>query len=279
MNEENQELINLDKVIREKSPGLYRQIPRCCIAYLRRKIHQDELNDILTRYANRDGVDFMTAVVDYFGLHLQVRGLDKIDRDGRYVFASNHPLGGLDGICLSAVIGKRFDKKIKYIVNDLLLHIKNLRSIFVPVNKYGMQSRNSIQLKNEAFSSDNQVITFPAGLCSRKKNGKIRDMEWKRTFILKAIETKRDIVPVHFEAHNSNFFYTVATIRKRLGIKFNIELVFLPDEMFKNKNKTFIITLGNPVPWQSFDESKTALEWANDVKEKVYAMSEALISQ
>lgn len=273
MSEENQELINLDKVIREKNPGLYKRMPRCCIAYLKKKIHQDELNEILIQYADKDGVDFMTSVVDYFGLHLRIRGLDKIDRKGRYVFASNHPLGGLDGICLSAVIGERFDKKIKYIVNDLLLHVKNLRSIFVPVNKYGLQSRNSTRLIDETFLSDNQVITFPAGLCSRKTNGEIRDLDWKKTFVLKAIESKRNIVPVYFEARNSNFFYTFANIRKRLGIKFNLELVFLPDEMFKSKNKTFTITFGNPIPWQSFDRSKTTSEWVSDIKGKVYAMS------
>ncbi|MDR1809926.1 MAG: 1-acyl-sn-glycerol-3-phosphate acyltransferase [Prevotella sp.] len=273
MDKRNQELINLDKVIREKSPVLYKRLPQCCIAYLKRKIHQDELNDILIRYADRDGVDFMTAVVEYFGLHLRVEGLDKIDRQGRYVFASNHPLGGLDGICLSAVVGEWSDKKIKYIVNDLLLHIKNLRSIFVPVNKYGAQSRNATQLINEAFWSDNQIITFPAGLCSRKTGGKIRDLEWKRTFIQKAVETRRDIVPVFFEARNSNFFYTFANIRKHLGLKFNIELVLLPDEMFKNKNKTFTITFGNPIAWQTFDRTKTASEWANNVKETVYSLS------
>jgi 1-acyl-sn-glycerol-3-phosphate acyltransferase len=276
MNEENQELIDLDKVIREKNFGLYKRLPQCCIAYLKRKIHQDEINEIITRYADKDGVDFMTSAVGYFGLHLKTKGLDEIDKNKRYVFASNHPLGGLDGVCLSAVIGEQFDKKIKYIVNDLLFHLQNLRSIFVPVNKYGAQSRHSMQLIDEAFSSDNQVITCPAGLCSRKTNGKICDLEWKKMFIQKAVENKRDVVPVYFEASNSNFFYTFANIRKRLGIKFNIELMFLPDEMFKSKNKTFTITFGKPIPWQTFDRTKTALEWADDVKKKVYTMSQTL---
>ncbi|GAB6010711.1 1-acyl-sn-glycerol-3-phosphate acyltransferase [Viscerimonas tarda] len=269
---EEQKLIDLDKVIKGKAPEIYRKIPECCISYLKRKIHQDELNEILTLYADRDGVDFMASVVDYFNLNLRVEGVDKLNKEGRYIFASNHPLGGLDGICLSAVIGEKFDKKIKYPVNDLLLNIRNLRSIFVPINKYGSQSRNAAGLMNEAFASDNQLITFPAGLCSRKIKGKICDLKWKKMFILKAIETKRDVIPVYFDACNSNFFYRFANLRKRLGIKFNFELVFLPDEMFKNKNKTFTIIFGEPIPWQSFDKSKTPSAWADEVKEKVYSL-------
>jgi 1-acyl-sn-glycerol-3-phosphate acyltransferase len=274
MTDEKQELIDLDRVVREKNPALYGKIPRCCLSYLKKKIHQDELNDILIKYSNREGVDFMESVVEYFGLDVRVNGLDNIERSGRYVFASNHPLGGLDGICLSAVIGKKFDKKIKYLVNDLLLHIRNLRPIFVPVNKYGQQSKKAAEAIHEAFLSDDQIITFPAGLCSRRTNGKICDLNWKKNFIQKAVETERDIVPVYFDACNSNFFYRFANIRKRLGIKFNIELVLLPDEMFRNKNKTFTVTFGEPVPFQAFDKSKTTAEWAKYVKNKVYALAE-----
>ena len=275
MKKENQELIDLDTVIKNKAPLAYRKIPKCCISYLKRKIHQNELNEILTIYADRDGVDFMTSVVEYFGLSLNVSGLDKINKEGRYIFASNHPLGGLDGICLSAVIGEKFEKKIKYPVNDILLHIKNLRSIFVPVNKYGSQSRGAAGLINEAFTSDNQIITFPAGLCSRKINGEICDLKWKKMFVIKAIETQRDIVPVHFNASNSNFFYRFASVRKRLGIKFNIELLLLPDEMFKNKNKTFTITFGKPISWKALNTSKLPSEWADEIKEKVYSLKNA----
>lgn len=266
------ELIDLDKVIKDKAPGLYRKIPGFAISYLKKKIHQDELNEILTVYADKDGVDFMQSCVDYFNLKLNVSGLDKLDKSRRYIFASNHPLGGLDGICLSAVIGKEFDKKIKYPVNDFLLYLKNLRSIFVPINKHGSQSKKAAALMSEAFASENQIITFPAGLCSRKKAGKIVDLEWKKMFILKAVENKRDVVPVYFKAANSKFFYRFANIRKKLGIKFNIEMLFLPDEMFKNKNKTFEITFGEPIPWETFDNSKSPSQWVAFVKDKVYSM-------
>lgn len=266
------ELIDLDKVIKDKSPELYKKLPKAIVSYLKRKIHQDELNEILTLYADKDGVDFMQSCVEYFKLNLEVSGLDKIDKQNRYIFVSNHPLGGLDGICLSAVIGKEFNKKIKYPVNDFLLYLRNLRSVFIPINKHGSQSKQAANLLNEAFASDNQIITFPAGLCSRKIKGEIIDLDWKKMFILKAIESKRYVVPVYFEATNSKFFYKFANIRKRLGIKYNIEMLYLPDEMFKNKNKTFKITFGEPISWEFFDHSKKPAQWAEYVKGKVYSL-------
>lgn len=268
-------IIDLDKVLQNKAPKIYNKIPRFAINYLKRKIHVDELNEILTIYADKQGVDFMEAVVGYFNLNLEVNGLEHILSDGRYIFASNHPLGGLDGICLSAIIGKKYDKKIKYLVNDILYYIRNLQPIFLPVNKHGAQAKKIAKETSDAFNSDNQIITFPAGLCSRKQNGRIYDLEWKKSFIQKAIESKRDIVPIYFRGHNSNFFYRFANIRKLLGIKFNIEMVLLPDEMFKNKNKTFSITFGKPIPYSTFDHSKSGQQWAQYVKEIAYKLGES----
>ncbi|WP_165041018.1 1-acyl-sn-glycerol-3-phosphate acyltransferase [Dysgonomonas sp. ZJ709] len=267
--------LDLDKVLQSKAPKIYNKIPRFAINYLKRKVHVDELNEILTIYADKKGVDFMESVVGYFNLTLDVDGLDSIPTDGRYIFVSNHPLGGLDGICLSAIIGKKYDKKIKYVVNDILYYIRNLQPIFLPINKHGTQAKQVAKETNEAFDSDNQIITFPAGLCSRKQNGRIYDLEWKKNFIQKAIESKRDIVPVYFRGLNSNFFYRFANARKRLGIKFNIEMVLLPDEMFKNKNKTFSITFGQPIPYSTFDHSKSAQQWAEYVKETAYKLGES----
>lgn len=275
-NKNTPELIDLDKILQEKAPKLYKKIPSFFMNYMKRKIHVDELNEILTIYSDQYGVDFMQSLIHYFNLDLKVEGLDKIDPEGRYVFASNHPLGGLDGICLSAIVGERFDKKIKYLVNDVLYNIKNLRPIFVPINKYGTQMKEKMKGINDAYASENQIITFPAGLCSRKTNGKIIDSDWQKSFIQKAVEYKRDIVPVFFEARNSNFFYSFAFFRKALGIKFNIELFFLPDEMFKNKNKRFRVKFGTPISWTLFDFSKkTAKEWAKDIKDITYSLAPA----
>lgn len=263
-------LIDLDKVLETKAPKLAKRIPKFVVNHIKRKVHVDELNHILTIFADKKGVDFMNSVVDYFGLSLEVKGLENIPDDGRYIFASNHPLGGLDGICLSSIIGNKYKKKVKYIVNDILYYIENLKPIFLPINKHGAQARQAMLETANAFSSDNQIITFPAGMCSRKQKGQIVDLEWKKSFIQKAIESERDIVPIYFEAKNSNFFYKFANIRKRLGIKFNIEMIFLPDEMFKNKGQTFSITFGKPIPYSTFDKSKNANQWADYVKDIAY---------
>ena len=262
--------IDIKQVLRQKAPSAARKIPGFMVDYLIRTVHQDELNEILRRYHDKDGVAFMQELIGYFDLNLELVNEENIPAEGRYIFASNHPLGGLDGICLSAIIGGRFDGKIRYLVNDLLLYLSNLRSIFVPINKHGAQGKKNAELIEKAYASDNQIITFPAGLCSRKQNGKIQDTEWKKSFIQKAVEYRRDIVPVFFEGRNSNFFYCLANMRKALGIKMNYEMIYLPDEMFKSKHKTYSIHFGKPIPWQTFDSSRKPAEWAEWVKEIVY---------
>ena len=268
--------IDIKQVLRQKAPSAARKIPGFMVDYLIRTVHQDELNEILRRYHDKDGVAFMQELIGYFDLNLELVNEENIPAEGRYIFASNHPLGGLDGICLSAIIGGRFDGKIRYLVNDLLLYLSNLRSIFVPINKHGAQGKKNAELIEKAYASDNQIITFPAGLCSRKQNGKIQDTEWKKSFIQKAVEYRRDIVPVFFEGRNSNFFYCLANMRKALGIKMNYEMIYLPDEMFKSKHKTYSIHFGKPIPWQTFDNSKTRMEWAQYVKEQVYSIRDSL---
>lgn len=262
--------IDIKQVLRQKAPSAARKIPGFMVDYLIRTVHQDELNEILRRYHDKDGVAFMQELIGYFDLNLELVNEENIPAEGRYIFASNHVLGGLDGICLSAIIGGRFDGKIRYLVNDLLLYLSNLRSIFVPINKHGAQGKKNAELIEKAYASDNQIITFPAGLCSRKQNGKIQDTEWKKSFIQKAVEYRRDIVPVFFEGRNSNFFYRLANMRKALGIKMNYEMIYLPDEMFKSKHKTYSIHFGKPIPWQTFDSSRKPAEWAEWVKEIVY---------
>lgn len=262
--------VDVREVLRQKAPSVAGKIPGFIINYLIRIIHEEEINDILTRYHDKEGVDFMQELIGYFDLSLKIIGEENIPSDGRYVFASNHPLGGLDGICLSAVIGRRYDGKIRYLVNDLLLYLTNLRSIFVPINKHGAQGRENARLIDEAYASDNQIVTFPAGLCSRMIGGKIQDMEWKKSFIQKAVEYKRDVVPVYFEGRNSAFFYAVAALRKKLGIKMNYEMIYLPREMFRSRHKTFCIHFGKPVPWQTFDGSRKPTDWAGWMREQVY---------
>ncbi len=266
--------VDIDHILRDKSPKYYNKIPKFLINWLKRTLHQDDINGILERNQGVEGVPFMRALIEKeFNLSLQIKGEENIPVGGRFTFASNHPLGGLDGICLSAILGEKYDGKIQYLVNDVLYYIDPLKPIFVPINKYGSQAKESARAINEAYASDNQIITFPAGLCSRKQKGEIRDSEWMKSFIIKSTEHKRDIIPIYFAGKNSNFFYNFANLRKASGMKFNIELIYLPGEMFKNSNQSFTITFGRPISWQMFDKSKTASEWAQQVKDLVYSMA------
>jgi putative hemolysin len=270
MEENNSIQLDIERILQQRVPTIAKKIPRFALNYLIRTVHQKEINDILTRYHDKEGVEFMIELLDYFKLTLKIVGEENIPTSGRYTFVSNHPLGGLDGICLSAVIGEKFQGKIKYPVNDLLLNLPNLKSIFIPINKHGAQGRKNARIMDEAYLSDNQIITFPAGMCSRKENGVLNDSEWKKSFIQKSIEYQRDIVPIYFGGENSSFFYRLARFRKKLGFKVNYEMIYLPDEIFTNKTRTFTIYFGKPISWETFNKDKSASQWAAWVKEIAY---------
>lgn len=266
-------LIDIDKIIREKAPDKYKLIPKFIISYLKRIIHQDEINPFLKESKDKTGVDFLEATMIFLDVRLVIKGEENLPDKGLCTFVSNHPLGGQDGVALGYILGKHYNGKIKYLVNDLLMNLHNLAPLFIPVNKTGSQNRQFPAMVKAGFTSDNHLIMFPAGLCSRRRNGVIKDLEWKKTFIVESVKSQRDVVPIHFEGRNSNFFYNLANASKRLGIKFNIAMLYLADEMFKNRHKTFTITIGKPIPWQTFDHSRSASEWAQYVKETVYKLA------
>lgn len=266
-----QNLIDIDKVIASKSPRLQRALPRFIVRYLKRIIHQDEINEVLQKHGHKQGVDFIDEALKVMQVTYSVKGIENLKPDGRYLFASNHPLGGLDGMILIHLLGKRYPE-VKFPVNDLLMHITQLHNIFIPINKHGAQSSQNVKLMDATFASDAQVLYFPAGLCSRKQHGRIEDLEWKKSFIVKAIQHKRDIVPVFFSGRNSNFFYNLAKLRTFLGIKANIEMLYLVNEMFKQKGKSITVIIGEPIPYTAFDSSKSPAEWAKWVKAIVYGL-------
>ena len=267
-------LIDVREALRQKAPSLARKIPAFLVNCLCRLVHEEELNGILEHYPDLEGVAFMQALVREFELTLQVSGREHLPPEEQpCIFVSNNQLGGLDGICLAALLGERYGENLYYLVNDLLMYIPQLQSIFVPVNKHGLQSREAALRTDAAYRSGRQILTFPAGLCSRRQKGRICDTAWKKSFIRKAVAYRRDVVPVYFDGRNSAFFYRLASLRKRLGIRMNIEMLFLPGEMFKNRRRTFRIRIGVPVPWQTFDASESPDEWAEWMKEKVYLLS------
>ena len=209
-------------------------MPGFIISYLKRVAHQEDINDFIRRHGHRQEFDFVDAIIDEFGAHVKVAGIENIPKTGGCIFAANHPLGGLDAMALVQIVG-RTRKDIRFIVNDILLQLKNLKGIFIGVNKHGKNTPDIYANLDELYASGSGVLIFPAGLVSRKRDGKIRDLEWRKSFITKARKNELDVIPVFIKGKNSEFFYNLARFRERIGIKANIEMLYLADEMYRQK--------------------------------------------
>ena len=268
--------LNIREILNKRIPKKKRRwIPSFLIGGVEKLIRQKELNEILRATLPSEGSEFARRVLDYLDISLSVEGLENLKEGGRYMFASNHPLGGLDGMALITVLGAKYgDDNIRFLVNDMLMNVDPLRNIFLPVNKFGKQGKAYAKIINEKMESDCQIFQFPAGLCSRlHDNGEISDLEWQKSFISKAIEYKRDIVPVFFEGRNSKKFYKTARWRKKLGIKFNLEQILLPSELCKARGSKYRIVFGKPVSWQSLvDSGKTHKQLASDLRALSYSL-------
>ena len=274
MEMEQNNLIDLRKIFTAKVPKLMKHMPEWLFRKIQRLLHEDDINEILTKYADQQGLDFINAVVADFNLDLVLQGVDNLMASDRILVASNHPLGGLDGIALIGAVGNHRGETLTP-VNDFLMFVKNLQPIFIPVSKVGSATANreeSLKLFNETFAGPATICYFPFGLCSRKSNGKIIEKKKKKTFVTKSRASQRDIVPVHIEGRNSNFFYNLALWRKRLGIKVNIEMAFLVDEFFKQRNKQLTITFGKPIPYQTFDRRFSDAQWAEKLRTFSYQL-------
>ena len=274
MESQNKDLkLDINAIIASKSERLAKCAPKFLIRWMKKIIHQDELNQILQYSNGTIDVEFADKVLQWLNVKSNVKFIDRESLDPRrkYIFVSNHPLGGLDGLTLISLFGKTFGN-IKFVVNDILMNVIPLRNIFVPVNKHGRMGKDYGQMIHDAYASDAQMLYFPAGLCSRLIKGEITDLEWKKNFIKQARKYNRDIVPIYFGGQNSKFFYRLAKIRKALGIKFNIEMIFLPDEMFKQKNSIFDVIIGKPIPISTIDTSKNLQQWCEEIREKCYEL-------
>lgn len=273
---QNNKYIDVEKILKEKAPKFYRLIPKFFISKIKKILHEDEINAAMNEIGHLQNLEFNDAVLKKLNTSVNATGLENIPEQGKIIIASNHPLGGLDGMALmKAVSQKRRD--IKFIVNDVLLKLENYSGIFVGVNKLGSTPKNALLEVEKVFASDNAILFFPAGLVSRKQkiDGKwqIQDLEWNKTFVQKAVEYSKPIIPVFIEGKNSEFFYNLSYWRKKIGIKGNIEMLFLPDEMFKQKNQTVNIYFGSAISPQILDKSKNYREWANVIKKYIYSNS------
>lgn len=267
-----EKFIDIEKVIAEKNPRLLKSLPGFIISYIKKVLHQDQINGFIAVHGNNYGFDFIEKIIEEFGVSVETIGIENVPQTGGIVIASNHPLGGLDALAMMHILSKK-RKDMRFIVNDILLTFKNLKELFIPVNKHGKSGAESVKMINAQFASEQLTLVFPAGLVSRKQErGIIKDLEWKKSFITKARQYQRDIIPVYVEGINSNFFYNLSRWRKRLGIKANIEMFYLMDEMYKQHGKKITIYFGKPIKYSTFDKSKTDEQWANYIKELVYKL-------
>lgn len=265
--------IDTGAVLRQKAPRLARWIPRPLVGWLRRTIHEREINHILAHHWGLPPREFIRAVFRYLEVSYTSSGLDRLDPAGRYLFVANHPFGGMDGMMLAdELIGRFGDARV--VVNDLLMHVEPLRPLWLPVNKHGAQRADYARRMEEAFFGDKPVLTFPAGLCSRRIDGRVTDTEWKVNFLKKAYASQRLIVPVYVEGCLSDRFYRLARLRKGLGIRFNAEMLWLPDEMFRQRGRNFRLRFGEPIAVADLQERGSLREQADLVRERVYALAE-----
>jgi 1-acyl-sn-glycerol-3-phosphate acyltransferase len=263
--------IDIREVFHQKSPHLARLMPGFVFTLIHRIMRLDFLNGFITRYGHLTGMDFVDASVRDFEISEEIFGSENIPASGSYIFAANHPLGGFDALLLMQYVHGKLGK-LKFLVNDVLMGVTPLQPLFVPVNHHGSNSRDAARVMMETYLSGEQILIFPSGLASRKSHGKIADLTWQKHFISKAIEYQRNVIPVFISGRNSNFFYLVANWRKRLGIKWNLEMFLLPDETYRHRKKKIRLIFGDPIPFTSFDKSKSHLEWAEFVKNRVYEL-------
>lgn len=271
MSTDQKKFIEVQEIFRQKKPQLAKWIPSFVISYLRRTIHEDEINDIMFRFRDLQGLDFVDALLQDLGVDVVLEGEENIPLEESVIFASNHPLGGLDGIAFMHAIG-RYRRDVKFLVNDILLNVVNLQPLFVGVNKVGGQKKSALAAVDEAYAADQALLVFPAGLVSRKIKGQVVDLEWKKSFIAKAKKYQKDIVPVYIDGRNSDFFYNLSNWRTKVGIKANIEMLYLADEFFKQRNQRVTIKIGEKIPYSYFDNSKSEKSWAEEVKNVVYKL-------
>jgi putative hemolysin len=264
--------IDLAKSIKESDSDFLKKFPGFIVRWLELIIKQDELNYVIEKYKDLEGADFHRAIIKEFNITLEVEGLENLPENRKCFFVSNHPFGIADGLILTKTVIEKYGT-FKAIGNESFQFVPNLRPYIALVNPYGMSSKTYVTELEKVYQSDVAITHFPAGIVSRRYNGKVQDPVWQKSFITRSVSCQRDIVPFHFHGQNSVLFYSINLVRRAFGIKTNIELALLPRELFLKRNKTIKYTIGKPIAWQKFDSSQTHIQWAQKVRNHVYKLA------
>jgi len=269
--EEDYKIIDIEKAVRNSKSKVVKSLPWIIIRFIEKLIRQDEMNDIIYRNRDKEGVPFVNSILKEWNVKIDIRGSENIPQKGRFVFVANHPVGGMDALAFLSSIYRYFPD-VKSPSNELFRYIPNLKPVILGVNVFGTNTKDTVVKFNNLFESQSQIMIFPAGIVSRRNNGVISDLPWQKTFVTKAVQFNREIIPVHISGRNSNLFYFVDRLRKFLGIKLSIEIILLPREMHRQRNSTVTMTIGKPISPQLFTKEKTHAEWAQHVKNSVYRL-------
>lgn len=267
------EYIDIARIIRESDSPVLKKLPGFVVLLLKKIIREKEMNRILEKYKDTEGLSFLEKMLAEFNITLDIRGRENLPETSHCIFAANHPFGVIDGLIITHTVASKYGS-LKAIGNDAFMFVPQLRPFIFSVNVYGINTKERIAALDELYASPTAITHFPAGEVSRRYNGKIQDCAWQKSFVSKAITHKRDIVPIHFMGRNSWLFYFVSTVRKFLGIKLTLELVLLPHEMFNKKNKTIRLIIGKPIAHEILDKSRTHQEWTNNIRNFTYALDD-----
>ena len=269
-----EKIIDIEKVIRNSDSRLLSSLPKFLIRRIEKLVRQDEMNASIHRSRHLTGVPFVNEILKGWNVNVIVKGEENVPPEGKFVFVANHPVGGIDALSFLSLIYRFFPNVISP-SNQLFNYIPNLHPVILGVNVFGSNTKETASKLNRLFESDSQVMIFPAGEVSRRQKGKITDVTWQKTFITKSVQYQRDVIPVFISGRNSGFFYFIANLRKRLGIKMYIETILLPGEMMKQRNSSIALSIGKPISWQTFTPDKSQIHWAQAVKDIVYKMGES----
>ncbi|MDF1548321.1 MAG: 1-acyl-sn-glycerol-3-phosphate acyltransferase [Bacteroidales bacterium] len=268
-------LIDTEKLIKKGNSPILKRMPQFVVNFIKKLIHQDEVNQQIIEHKEKYGLDFIEANMKYLNISMIMHGFENLPDNGRFIFVCNHPLGGIDFYVALIAALKKYPR-VKAVANDILMSLRNLRDLFLPVNVFGRSPQSYYDMINEALASDIQVMTFPAGEVSRMRKGVIKDGAWHRSFVRNALEYQRDVIPVYIHAKNSKRFYFLGRLREKLGIKANLELFLLPDELFRQRGKTINVVIGKVIPFKTFDDTKSHYDWSQEIKEILYELQHEL---
>ena len=263
--------IDIVKSIKESDSGVLKKIPGFVLNWIVKLANQDEMNRILAKYYDSFGAEFLVKIIEEFNITLDITGKENIPENGKCFFVANHPFGIIDGLIITLIVSKKYSN-LKAIGNDAFAFLPQLRPLIFAVNVYGSSSKEIVKALDELYHSDIAITHFPAGEVSRLYKGKVQDSAWQKSVITKAISCQRNVIPIHFSGRNSRLFYMLNILRRMIGVKLNIEMLLLPREMFRKRNKTIKVNIGKCISYKTFEGEGSHWDLAQKLRSQVYEL-------